>query len=64
MKLGPEVNVNGSEIGAVFSPDGRAMLFARDTKGPQSGELFVLREAGAADWPAPCPQVPARIEER
>jgi len=54
-KLGPEVNVNGSEIGAVFSPSGRSLLFARDTKGPDSGELFVWREGEAEAWPPECP---------
>jgi len=63
-KLGPDINVNGSEIGAAFSPDGKAMLFARDTKGPQSGELFVLREPGAADWPAACPRVATQAGTR
>ena len=32
-RLGPEVNVNGSEIGPLFSPSGKSVLFARDTKG-------------------------------
>ncbi len=38
MKLPAAVNVNGTEIGAVFSPSGKSLLFARDTKGPDSGE--------------------------
>jgi Tol biopolymer transport system component len=54
-KLGPEVNVNGSEIGALFSPSGRSLLFARDTKGPDSGELFVWREGEEEAWPPECP---------
>jgi hypothetical protein len=58
-KLGPEVNVNGSEIGAVFSPSGKSLLFARDTKGPDSGEFFLLREGGDEGWPPPCPAKPA-----
>ncbi|MEP6634359.1 MAG: hypothetical protein ABJA62_09140 [Luteimonas sp.] len=57
VKLGSEVNVNGSEIGAALSPDGRSLLFARDTKGPLSGEFFVAREPGAASWPPACPAV-------
>jgi hypothetical protein len=40
-KLGPEVNQTGTEIGALFSPSGRSLLFARDTKGPDSGEFFI-----------------------
>jgi hypothetical protein len=54
-KLPPEVNVNGSEIGAVFSPSGKSLLFSRDTKGPDSGEFFVLREGAAEAWPPECP---------
>ena len=63
VKLPPAVNVNGSEIGAVFSPSGRTLLFARDTKGPDSGEFFVLREDGDEDWPPPAPR-PASLGPR
>lgn len=54
-KLGPEVDANGSEIGAAFSPSGKSLLFARDTKGPLSGEFFVWQPEGAEDWPPACP---------
>ena len=54
-KLGPEVNRNGTEIGAVFSPSGGSLLFARDTKGPDSGEFFVWHEHGHEAWPPDCP---------
>lgn len=54
VKLGPEVNVNGSEIGALFSPSGRSLMFARDTKAGLSGEFLVLRTKPEA-WPKPCP---------
>jgi hypothetical protein len=53
-KLGPEVNQNGTEIGAVFSPSGQSLLFARDTKGPDSGEFFVWYEHGLEAWPPDC----------
>ncbi len=55
-KLDPPVNVNGSEIGALFSPSGRSLLFARDLKGTQSGELFVWHIQGREDWPPRCPR--------
>ncbi len=55
VKLPAEVNVNGSEIGAVFSPSGKSLLFSRDTKGPDSGEFFLLREGGREAWPPECP---------
>ena len=55
VKLPPEVNVNGTEIGAVFSPSGKSLLFARDTKGPDSGEFFLLRWGGGEAWPPECP---------
>lgn len=59
-KLPAPVNVNGTEIGAAFSPSGRSLLFARDTKGPKSGELFLWRMAGEEDWPPTCPAVAKR----
>jgi hypothetical protein len=54
-KLAPEVNVTGSEIGALFSPSGRSLLFARNTGAPRSGELFVLRGQEPTPWPPECP---------
>ncbi len=54
-KLSPEVNVNGSEIGAAFSPSGKTLLFARDTGKPLSGEFFVWHIDANEAWPAPCP---------
>jgi hypothetical protein len=56
VKLGADVNVNGTEIGALFSPSGRSLLFSRDTKGPDSGEFFVWQESGAELWPPTCPK--------
>ncbi|MGH8211728.1 MAG: TolB family protein [Rhodanobacteraceae bacterium] len=56
VKLEPEVDANGSELGAAFSPSGRSMLFARDTRGPDSGEFFLWREAGEENWPPQCPK--------
>lgn len=53
--LGPAVNVNGSEIGAAFSPSGKSLLFARDTKGPRSGEFYVWQPDGNEAWPPACP---------
>lgn len=55
-KLPPPININGSEIGALFSPSGRSLMFARDTKAPLSGELFVWYREGQEDWPPPCPK--------
>lgn len=54
VKLPPEVNSSAMEVGAVFSPSGKSLLFARDTEGPESGEFFVLREAGEEAWPPDC----------
>jgi hypothetical protein len=59
-KLGPEVNANGSEIGPLFSPSGKSLLFARDTKGPDSGEFFVWYEHGREAWPPACPAALSR----
>jgi hypothetical protein len=63
-KLGAQVNVNGSEIGALFSPSGKSLLFARDTKGPDSGEFFLLREHGEEAWPPQCPSKSASAKPR
>jgi hypothetical protein len=57
VKLGPEVNQDRGEIGALFSPSGRSLLFSRDTKAPLSGEFFVWHEGGDEDWPPACPAV-------
>ncbi|TWB46131.1 WD40 repeat protein [Nitrospirillum pindoramense] len=59
--LGPDVNATGSEIGALFSPTGKTLMFARDLHGNESGEFFVWRgglsAASTAEeaWPAACP---------
>ena len=54
VRLGPEINANGSEIGAAFSPSGKSWLFARDTKDGRSGELLLVD--GHEGWPKPCPR--------
>jgi hypothetical protein len=56
VKLGPEVNVNGTEIGATFSPSGRSMLFARDGRDGRSGEFLVWRTGEPEAWPPKCPR--------
>lgn len=51
-----EISANGSEIGLAASPSGRTLMFARDTKGPRSGEFFVWRREGHEAWPPACPK--------
>jgi hypothetical protein len=46
-KLGPEINVNGTEIGPMFTPDGRSFVFSRDAGEKTSGELFIAAPSGA-----------------
>jgi hypothetical protein len=53
--LGPAINVNGTEIGALFSPSGHSLMFARDTGEPLSGEFFIWRLEGREPWPRACP---------
>jgi hypothetical protein len=53
-KLGASVNVSGMAVGPLFSPSGKSLLFARDTKGPDSGEFFVWYEHGVEAWPPAC----------
>jgi Tol biopolymer transport system component len=55
-KLPASINANGTEVGPLFSPSGRSLLFARDTKGSASGELFVARLRGLEAWPPSCPR--------
>jgi hypothetical protein len=54
VRLGPEINANGSEIGAAFSPNGESWLFARDVKHGRSGELLLV--AKRTGWPKSCPR--------
>jgi hypothetical protein len=53
-RLPAAINVNGSEVGALMSPSGHSVLFARDTKAPDSGELFLWSEGGPERWPPNC----------
>jgi hypothetical protein len=52
VRLGKSINVNGSEIGAAFSPSGRSWLFARSLDDGSSGELLLV--GGKEHWPTPC----------
>ena len=53
-RMSADINANGSEIGALLSPSGHSMLFARDTKGADSGELFLWNDSTAERWPPVC----------
>ena len=56
VKLPAEINVNGTEIGAAFSPSGRTLLSLRATPGcPFPASSSVWHISGSEDWPAPCP---------
>jgi hypothetical protein len=55
VRLPAAINANGSEVGALFSPSGQSLLFARDTKGAKSGEFFLWRLQGNEAWPLACP---------
>lgn len=56
-RLPPAINANGTEIGLARSPTGHTLMFARDTKGPKSGELFIWRRQGRKEaWPPACPR--------
>jgi len=43
------------QIGPLFSPSGRSLLFSRNTKGPESGEFFVWHDEAGETWPPGCP---------
>jgi hypothetical protein len=58
-KLGPEINTGEIEVGALFSPDGKAFLFARDFGKAAlpvggSGELVLASNGGSGSWPPSC----------
>jgi hypothetical protein len=52
--LDKTVNATGSEIGALYSPSGNSLLFARDLKDHRSGEFFVWYIKGHEAWPPQC----------
>ncbi len=53
-KLSAPINLNETEIGPLFSPSGKSLLFSRDTKGPLSGEFFVWHIHLEQAWPPRC----------
>jgi hypothetical protein len=51
--LGADVNSQAMEVGPLLSPDGRSLMFARDTGDPAlSGEIFHRGRSG--QWPPRC----------
>ena len=49
------IDANGTEVGPLLSPSGRSLLYARDTEGPDSGELFLWAPGGEEEtWPPRC----------
>ena len=52
VKLGPDINANGSETGATYSPTAKSWMFGRDLKDGRSGELLLV--GGKDDWPPTC----------
>lgn len=55
VKLGPEINTDSGEIGALFSPSGRSFLFSRNVGGERSGEILLARD-GSENWSPSCPR--------
>ena len=54
VRLPAEVNANAGEVGALFSPGGNSLLFARDTGAERSGEFFLWRRGAMENWPRRC----------
>lgn len=54
VRLGAEINKNGSEIGALFSPSGESWLFSRAVDDGRSGELLLV--GSEKSWPPSCPR--------
>lgn len=60
-RMAEEINRSGAEVGALFSPTGKSLMFARDTRGLLSGEFHVWRGEDSEAWPPDCTSVrPAR----
>jgi hypothetical protein len=53
-RMNATININGTEVGALFSPSGHSMMFSRDTKGPKSGEFFLANDGTRESWPLDC----------
>jgi hypothetical protein len=53
-KLPAQINVNATEVGALFSPSGQSLLFARDTGEPLSGEFILWKRGAPENWPRSC----------
>lgn len=58
-KLGPQINSDAMEVGALFSPSGNSFLFARDfgkaaLPAGGSGELMLATSGKAENWPPTC----------
>ena len=51
---GPEVNVNGTEIGPMIAPDGHFFLYSRDAGDGRSGEFFIVSDGKGRGWPHAC----------
>jgi hypothetical protein len=64
VRMAAELNVNGSEIGALWSPTGHSMLFSRDTKGPKSGEFMLWNDGVPERWPPVCDRTTRAAESR
>jgi len=54
VRLPADVNANANEVGALLSPTGNSVLFARDTGPPRSGEFMLWRRGPAEEWPKAC----------
>jgi len=51
---GPEVDGNGTAIGALIAPDGHGFLYSRDAGDGRSGEFFVVSDGKGRPWPPRC----------
>jgi hypothetical protein len=53
-RLDASVNVNGTEIGPMITPDSCGFVFSRDAGGDASGEFFLAKLDASAKWPGAC----------
>jgi Tol biopolymer transport system component len=57
-RLPSPINLDADEVGPLFSPSGRTLLYSRDSKGDKSGEFVRWHIESQESWPDDCVSQP------